>query len=82
MNKLMFTTTDQAMDRCRKENMQPTRHCNGLGENEYWIDLSKDPYAPMECYYGDDQFLGWANAYFSRLDAGVYDETPEEEEEG
>lgn len=62
----LFQTIQQALEACEAAGYQPRDHCNGLGEMEYWVHLPRSTRG--ECFFGDSQFLGWANAHFEWLE--------------
>lgn len=59
-----FATAEQALDACEAAGLQPRTQRGGLGETSYWVYLDNAYVA----YWGDDQFLRWANAYFQWRD--------------
>jgi hypothetical protein len=74
----MFATIDDAMDACEAAGLEPRIQHGGLGETSYWVYLG----GSYISYWSDRQFLGWANAYFSRPEAddAEADEEPSDED--
>jgi hypothetical protein len=73
----MFATVDDAMDACEAAGLEPRIQRGGLGETSYWVYRN----GFYSCYWSDQQFLGWANAYFARKEAAGPDEDDTDSEE-
>lgn len=58
----LFTTPAQALAACEDAGLEPRTQHGGLGETSYWVSLG----GAYMAYWSDAQFLGWANAYFTR----------------
>lgn len=79
----MFQSVQEALEACEAAGYQPRSHVNGLGEQTYWV------HPPCSdrgwCYWGDAQFLSWANGYWRLLeirkirDQADWEELSEEE---
>jgi len=63
---MFFNTIDEALAACELAGYQPRSHVTGLGEQTYWVHLPNCERG--SCYWGDAQFLGWANAYWRLLE--------------
>ena len=63
---MSFTTTEEALAACELAGYQPRSHVTGLGEQTYWVHLPG--FDQGLCFWGDTQFLGWANAYWRLLE--------------
>ena len=60
---MLFQTVEQAYQACEDAGFQPRIQHGGLGETSYWVYL---PSCGYYCaYWSEEQFLGWADAYFS-----------------
>lgn len=59
---MLFNTVDEALEACEAAGYQPRSHVTGLGEQTYWVHIPGSERG--WCYWGDAQFLGWANAYW------------------
>lgn len=59
-----FTTPEAAIAACEAAGLEPRIQHGGLGETSYWVYL----HGAYNSYWGEAQFLGWANAYFKALD--------------
>ena len=63
---MSFTTTEEALAACELAGYQPRSHVTGLGEQTHWVHLPG--FDQGLCFWGDTQFLGWANAYWRLLE--------------
>lgn len=62
----MFKTIDEVMAACELAGYQPRSHITGLNEQTYWVHLPS-----LErgiCFWGDTQFICWANAHWHLLE--------------
>jgi hypothetical protein len=70
---MLFSTVEEALEACEAAGLEPRDQHGGLGEVSYWVYLN----GTYSSYWGDRQFLRWANAYFSMPEA---DDTEADEE--
>lgn len=63
---MLFNTVDEALEACEAAGYQPRSHVNGLGEQTYWVHPPGSERG--WCYWGDAQFLSWANAHWRLLE--------------
>ena len=62
---MLFSTVEEALEACEAAGLEPRDQHGGLGEVSYWVCLNGTYFS----YWGDRQFLRWADAYFSRPEA-------------
>jgi hypothetical protein len=74
---MLFSTVEEALEACEAAGLEPRDQHGGLGEASYWVCLN----GTYSSYWGDRQFLGWANAYFALMEAGGPDEDDTDSEE-
>jgi hypothetical protein len=63
---MLFNTVEEALTACELAGYQPRSHVTGIGEQTYWVHLPG--LERGACYWGDSQFLGWANAHWRLLE--------------
>ena len=63
----LFTTVDQALEACEQAKLEPRVQKGTNGETSYWVYLPNyGEGRHYSSYWGEDQFLGWANAFFNK----------------
>jgi hypothetical protein len=79
---LSFSTIDEVFAACDEAKIMHRTQRGGLGETTYWVDDNhRDIYAPMTCFYSEQQLIRWAN-YFFNTDHDDIEEDEEGEYEG
>jgi len=77
-----FSTIDEVYAACDEAKIMHRTQRGGLGETTYWVDDNhRDIYAPMTCFYSEQQLIRWAN-YFFNTDHDDIEEDEEGEYEG
>jgi hypothetical protein len=63
----LFTTVDQALEACEQAGLEPRPQKGTNGETSYWVYLPNyGEGRHYASYWGEDQFLGWANTFFKK----------------
>ena len=77
-----FSTIDEVFAACDEAKIMHRTQRGGLGETTYWVDDNhRDIYAPMTCFYSEQQLIRWAN-YFFNADHDDIEEDDEDEYDG
>jgi hypothetical protein len=61
-----FNTVEEVLAACELAGYQPRSHVTGLGEQTYWVHLPDCERG--SCFWGDIQFLDWANEHWRLLE--------------
>jgi hypothetical protein len=79
---LSFSTIDEVYAACDEAKIMYRTQHGMLGETTYWVDTNRrDIYAPMTCFYSEQQLISWAN-YFFNTDHDDIEEDDENEYDG
>lgn len=64
---MTFNNVEEALKACKSAGYEPRQDVSGLGEDRFYVWLPDTDSEAATCYWGEQQFLGWANAHFTRL---------------
>ena len=83
----LFTTVDQVMEACEQAKLEPRIQRGTNGDISYWVYLPNYGRGRhYSSYWGDKQFLGWANEFFKdypdfNVPLMIWNDDPSDEEE-
>jgi hypothetical protein len=66
---MMFDTVQDALKACQSAGYEPRHDVDGFSEDRFWVWLPDTDSVAPACYWGERQFLSWANTHFTRLAA-------------
>lgn len=66
---MIFSSVDEALAACKEIGYEPRQDTSGLGEDRFYVWLPDSDSEAATCFWGEVQFLNWANAHFARVAA-------------